>query len=271
MVVYKPFFSEVFDDADFSKAALPPNNYNSYSRDYIYRLTPREVRALALLHEYRHLAGSYNGERNGTEGPANEAIIDHCLPLARKQLGNPTYIRAPQDPIEIAPIDGFPTTIIVSPAPAPPPPGPGAGDVEIGPLEGEPGYEEPDPDAPVIDPSDATPVILGPETGTVPPPPPAAPPSDPPSDPPPPAGSNPGSYPGSDPGYDPSADPGYDPGYGDGSDDPGYDPGYGDGGYDPGYDPGYDYGYGGGGGGGGGYDDPFRYADEYYPEEEYLY
>ena len=277
MYVYRPFFSEQFDGPDFQTAASPPNNYNSYTRDYIYRLTPRQVRALTLLHEYRHLVGSQNGEDNGTFGAENESIIDNCLRNARRQPGNPTYIRAPQDPIEIAPIDGFPTTILVPPAPVPPPPPPpgdGEGDVTIGPLEGEPGFEQPPPDAPVIDPSDAQPVILGPTAPSA--------PTDPGADP---GNDDPGydsgyDDPGYDSGYDdPGYDSGYDdPGYDSGYDDPGYDSGYDDPGYDSGYDdPGYDYGYEdygydpGYGGGGGDYGDPFAKEEEYYAEEAYYF
>jgi hypothetical protein len=281
LYIYEPFYAEDFDSGIFQQTPLRVT-YNTYNHDYVYQLTPRQVRALTLLHEYRHAAGTLNGSHNGDPDSAasraaaivagNEEIIERCLHARRDP--NPTWVTAPPDPIELAPIDGIPTTIDpITPAPLPPPPPrDGEGDVTIGPLEGEPGYREPSPDAPVIDPSDAQPVVL-------------------PDNPVPPVPADPGpTEPGCptgcldpDDGYDDPYDPGYDYGgddpydyggddpYDYGGDDPYDDYDYGYGGGDP-----YDYGYGGGdpydygydyGGGGGGYDDD----DVFRIEEEYAY
>jgi hypothetical protein len=81
------------------------DTYNTYSRDYIYSLTAEEFRALAVLHELRHVQGSLDGNHNGSLAAANEAIIDACFPNARRQP-NPTYdathITAPPEPIPLA-------------------------------------------------------------------------------------------------------------------------------------------------------------------------
>ena len=254
IVVFKPFFSDDFDEPDLARAPAPPNTYNTYTREYIYRLTPRQLRAMVLAHEYRHSAGTLSSDHDKRFAAENEAIIDNCLRGVRREPS----ITAPPDPIELAPIDGILTTLD-PPTPLPPPPLPdGEGEVKMGPLEGEPGFEEPPPGSPVYNPSDAATVILG--DGEVP----LAPVDDvldatldPPDLLPPPDPIEGGDY--DDTGYD---DPGLDTGYDDWGDDTGYDDsGYDDSGYDDlggGYD---DTGYDDWGGGGG-------YGDPEYPEND---
>jgi hypothetical protein len=81
------------------------DTYNTYRRDYIYSLTAEEFRALAVLHELRHVQGSLDAEHNGSLAAANEAIVDACFPNARRQPNtayDATHIAAPPEPIPLA-------------------------------------------------------------------------------------------------------------------------------------------------------------------------
>jgi len=94
IAVFKPFheaepgvqYTITVNGAPFT--FMIEDTYNTYTRDYSYQLTGREFRALALLHELRHIQGNldqtHNADPSRPSEAENEAIVDKCFPNATR-------------------------------------------------------------------------------------------------------------------------------------------------------------------------------------------
>jgi hypothetical protein len=99
----------------FHETTVPPELYNRPSGgDYAYQLTPRQARALIVLHELRHITGTLDGTHNGNPIGENEDTVRACIPAAQP-VGGSVEVRAPQD--RLPTIDGPIIVPIVPPFP----------------------------------------------------------------------------------------------------------------------------------------------------------
>jgi hypothetical protein len=85
--VYRPFHEET---------VLPETYNRSSGGDYAYQLTPRQARALVVLHELRHITGTLDGTHNGNPVGENEDLVTRCI-LAAQRVGGPIQVTAPPD------------------------------------------------------------------------------------------------------------------------------------------------------------------------------
>jgi hypothetical protein len=85
----------------FHEETVPPDTYNRPTGgDYAYQLTPRQARALIVLHELRHITGTLDGTHNGNPVGENEDTITRCI-LAAQRVGGPIQATAPPDPLPV--------------------------------------------------------------------------------------------------------------------------------------------------------------------------
>jgi len=99
----------------FHEETVPPETYNrSTGGDYRYQLTPRQARAMIVLHELQHITGALDGTHNGSLAGANEDIITRCI-LAAQRVGGPIQVTAPPD--QLPTIDTPIIPIIIHPIP----------------------------------------------------------------------------------------------------------------------------------------------------------
>ncbi|HEY7072929.1 MAG TPA: hypothetical protein VH479_22565 [Acidimicrobiales bacterium] len=95
----------------FHEETVPPELYNRPTGgDYAYQLTPRQARALTLLHELRHITGTLDGTHNGSLAGENEDTITRCI-LAAQRVGGPVQVTAPPDQLPTIDTPIIPTVI----------------------------------------------------------------------------------------------------------------------------------------------------------------
>jgi hypothetical protein len=99
--VYRPFHEDT---------VLPETYNRSTGGDYAYQLTPRQARALVVLHELRHITGTLDGTHNGNPVGENEDIVTRCI-LAAQRVGGPIQVTAPPDQLPTIDSPIIPTII----------------------------------------------------------------------------------------------------------------------------------------------------------------
>jgi hypothetical protein len=95
---YKGFFGDLNPTSPDDPTSAPYfKTYNTGTHEYLYALTPDELRAVILLHELRHVTAVLAGTHDGGFSKENEDIVAKCFPNARR-VPNPSRLPAPSEP-----------------------------------------------------------------------------------------------------------------------------------------------------------------------------